>query len=167
MKKTVFILSLLLLPLFSSAEEFDLAKVRTTYREAVESEVFANKLFEMVKDHSDSHAILRGYEGASLMLLAKYEFNPFKKSSLFLKGKFILESIIKKNKKNIELRFLRLAVQSSAPRFLNFNSSIVDDKSHIISYYFKIEDLDLKSRIKSYAFNSKEFTTDDLKLMKI
>ena len=98
----------------------------------------------------DKNSILVGYTGMSHLLLAKHGYNPYTQLKEFYKGRDLLEKAIKMDNNNIELRFLRLTVQSNAPFFLNYSGKIDDDKELISKNYTKLEDVDLGSRIKSF-----------------
>lgn len=76
-----------------------------------------------------------GYEGVLLMRKAEYAWFPMEKISLFRQGKRKLETAIISDKKNGELRFLRLMIQENVPGILNYNSHRVEDARFIQSVY--------------------------------
>jgi hypothetical protein len=75
-----------------------------------------------------------GYFALSTMMLAKVHKNPFTKLSYFNKGKKILESTIKSYPDNVELRFLRYAVQAKVPAILLYFNDMEDDKEILDGY---------------------------------
>jgi hypothetical protein len=89
------------------------------------------------------------------MMMANYVFSPFRKMSYFSKGKNLLEKSIEKQKDNIELRFLRFAVQTSIPFFLGYGSSVKQDKLLLINTVSTLKDLQLKELIISFLQQSK------------
>ena len=74
-----------------------------------------------------------GYTGATKMIMSKHAFNPFTKLSYFNAGKKMLQSAIAKDKNNVELLFLRYAIQVSAPSILGYNEDINTDKKQILT----------------------------------
>jgi len=127
----------------------DMMEIRSLYEEASYSRTLSDSLIDKLEycKHTD---VLRGYMGVSQMILAKHVFNPFKKSRLFFSGRDLLEKVISDDSENIELRFLRFCVQSSAPNFLGYNNSIKEDEKMIKNRYKALDDQDLMHRIESY-----------------
>lgn len=149
-------------PLLSFAQECELFEIRELYEKSVLSEAASESL---VRDLTScpKNNILEGYAAAAHMISAKHAWNPIRKSSLFFKGKHSLEATILRNFEEVELRFLRLTIQSSIPSFLGYKSSISSDKKYILANYFSIDDVDLKTRIKSFILNSGYFDQSEIK----
>lgn len=81
-----------------------------------------------IKDHSATHL---GYLGGLQTIWANHVFSPISKLNTFNKGKKNIEQAIKKEPKNVELRFIRLSVQKNAPSFLGYYSNIKEDMQFI------------------------------------
>ncbi len=73
----------------------------------------------------------KAYLGAGLILKAKHVNSPFSKFSFFKKGKRKLDGVINKKPNFVEFRWLRYCLQKNAPRFLNYNENISEDRSFI------------------------------------
>lgn len=127
----------------------DIVEVRNLYEKAPSSRCSSDSLALML-EHCYHDDVLKGYMGVSQMILAKHVFNPFKKSRLFFSGRDLLEKAILEHSENVELRFLRFCVQSSAPTFLGYYNSIKEDKTLIMHRYQTLDDFDLIHRITSY-----------------
>jgi hypothetical protein len=111
---------------------------------------------EYLNSQTNSNTVeIKGYRAIICFLKADYYVNPFKKWDSFKKGKEQLDAIISKNKRNIELRFLRLTIQDNLPSFLNYDKNIKEDKDYIFKQLHTILDEDLKQRISNYLrYNS-------------
>lgn len=83
--------------------------------------------------NSDS-PVSKGYFGVATMMRARITGNPFKKWYYFNKGKVILERAIDENPDLVELRFLRLSVQSELPVMLDYYDSIKSDRTFIMNH---------------------------------
>lgn len=127
----------------------DIKEIRSLYEEASDSQTSLDSLIAKLEycKHTD---VLKAYMGVSQMILAKHVFNPFKKSRLFFSGRDMLEKAISDDSDNIELRFLRFCVQSSAPNFLGYNNSIKEDEKMIKDRYKALDDQNLMNKIESY-----------------
>lgn len=67
------------------------------------------------------------YLAAGYMIKAKHLSSKINKFKYFKKGKRKLEDIISKYPNFVEYRWIRYCLQSNMPRFLNYNSNIVED----------------------------------------
>jgi len=129
-------------------------RVRTLYQKAVTDKNAAQKLIKLLKPYNSNHPLLLGYKASGIMLMAKHALNPFKKLKYFKEGKNILQKAVEADKKNVELRLLRFAVQSNAPSFLGYDDHIQTDKEFLIENVPKLNDDTLKSYIISYLESS-------------
>lgn len=121
-----FVLLLLSVQAFS----IDIISVREMYTRAVESKAITRKLLDEL-EKAPKTPVITGYLGATTILQAKHAFNPFNKLSYFKSGRRILESAIARAPKEVELRFLRYAVQVNVPAILNYNSEKAQDRAFL------------------------------------
>jgi len=144
----------LLLPLLAKAEEWDMVTIRNLYYKASSSKEDAEKLKAALESIPAPNECIKGYIGATYMVEAKHVYNPSTKLSYFNNGKNLLDNAIKKEPGNIELKFIRICIQTNAPSFLGYNKHIETDKAFIISTYAVQTDVDLKKRIKEFMIQS-------------
>jgi hypothetical protein len=104
---------------------------------------------EVMEAHKDDDTTARGYFALATMLQAKLYPNPFTKLSYFNKGKKILEATIESDPSNVELRFLRFAVQTEVPAILLYFGEIDEDQAMLDRYLEKGND-GLAKRIQKY-----------------
>ena len=135
----------------SFADVEDIIELRELYYSSTDSKINTDKLVEYLKHITlNSSPIHKGYKSMSFFLISKHSLNPIDKLSFFKQGVKWLESSIKNNYNNIELRFLRFSVQNNSPLFLNYNNYIEDDRDYLVGNYKYLEDEDLKNRISNY-----------------
>jgi len=67
--------------------------------------------------------LLVGYKGGVLMGMSRHHPNPFKKMGFFNDGKKLLERAIAVAPESMEMRFLRLTIQTNLPSFLGYSDS--------------------------------------------
>ncbi len=155
MKKTVLFTFFVFLATYAFATD-NILHVRQQFYKAVKNRTIAKQFYsEMKSVNFSSDKTILGYKGMSNMIMAKFEFNPFNKWHYFSIGREQLEKAINEDKNNIELRGLRLSVQSNAPFFLNYSSHIKEDKIMILSAYKNVTDPDLKNRIHDFLNSAK------------
>jgi hypothetical protein len=110
------------------------SQVRVLYQKAAKSESACEELLSNLKAYNeDNNPVFGGYKACATMMMANYVINPLSKLNHFSTGKLLLEKCIKTNKENLELRFLRFAVQTKSPAFLGYNISINEDKAMLLA----------------------------------
>ncbi len=123
-------------------------EVRIMLHKATSNEQACTKMIGLLEPFNETnYPLLFGYRGGATMLMAKHAFNPFSKLSYFKKGKLMLESAIKADHTNVELRFLRYTIQTNVPGFLNYKSDKNLDKTFISQSLPKLKDQELKKII--------------------
>ena len=116
---------------------------------ANDSEENCLEFYELMTDHRTESPTAEGYFALSTMMLAKIYQNPFTKLSYFNRGKNILEATIKSSPGNVELRFLRYAVQAKVPSILLYFNDMEDDKE-ILDGYISNNNGNLAQRIHRF-----------------
>ena len=116
---------------------------------ANDSEENCLEFYELMTDHRTESPTAEGYFALSSMMLAKIYQNPFTKLSYFNRGKNILEATIKSYPGNVELRFLRYAVQAKVPSILLYFNDMEDDKE-ILDGYISNNNGNLAQRIHRF-----------------
>lgn len=108
-----------------------LDEVRTNYNKLAADKALCKKMILALEETKDNSATHLGYLGGLQTIWANHVFSPISKLNTFNKGKKNLEQAIKKEPKNVELRFIRLSVQKNAPSFLGYYSNIKEDMQFI------------------------------------
>lgn len=123
-------------------------------------EAIDGKLKELDRAKPTSQVL--AYQGALQMKKAEFIKGVKPKVHTFKAGAKKLESEIEKKPANVEYRFLRLTIQEHAPKILNYNKKIAEDKAVVVAGFEKSEDA-LKSVILNYTLTSKILKESDLK----
>lgn len=125
-KSIFFILPFILL---TSIQTTDLENARSYYKKASLDKKQAELLESLCKNKEN--ITLKSYYGVSQCILASHHWNPYEKLSLLNKGLGILNNSIKQDSKNLEIRILRLSVETKIPSIVSFKSHIAEDKEWI------------------------------------
>lgn len=131
-----------------------LGEIRGLYEVADDSSEAAKELLELTREGNDEDPLALGYKGAAHMMMAKHVLNPFSKMSHFKKGKKMFSKAISISPENLELRFLRFAVQAEAPGFLGYREDIPEDKNVLIIGVHEIKNRKVRDMISSYLLGS-------------
>lgn len=128
-------LSLVLFPAtFTLANDTFVGDVRSAYQKAHEKADSFNKFHALVGEYGGSDPLLLAYKASAIALKGKFAISPVSKVKYAKTALSQLDSLISKHTTNVEIVFLRLAIEHNIPSFLNMSSHIEQDKEVIISY---------------------------------
>lgn len=149
MKRLSFILIIIMSNLMFSQK---LKEYRALLKTGEKSEKSAKTLIEKSNTayKNSKQPVYLGFLAVGKFFMAKHAFNPLKKMSYFNEGKTFLETAVKNEPDNLEIRLMRLITQESAPKILGYSQNITEDKIFLTRSYNNTNDEDLKIYIKDY-----------------
>lgn len=157
----LFVLLSCFLVLLSSSSEHNLSEVRSLFKSASFDKQACVKLIYSFKNQALVNPVFTAYKASGLMMNAKYVGNPLDKLSTFSKGKNLLEQTVTKEPSNLEIRFLRLTIQSNSPTFLGYSDAIPRDKKFVLQSVKLETDIELKNMIVAYLQKSDILTASE------
>ncbi|QNK63224.1 hypothetical protein H7F33_01500 [Pedobacter sp. PAMC26386] len=161
MKIAAFFIMLLFVTKSYSAEP-EIQETRNLFEASAYSKASADQLLKLLSNiEQSSPPLFICYKGVAEMMQAKYSFNPINKFRRFKKGKILIEEAVKKDLGNIEIRFLRFAIQTSLPAFLHYNDDIHKDKIYLLANLKTTKDKKLRENILRYLSLSKHCTAQE------
>ncbi|WP_062055644.1 hypothetical protein [Aquimarina longa] len=132
--------------------------IRESYKTCNDSREKALQFFKLTHNSlQNKGAIYKGYHGAALALKASFSWNPYKKLSFFNKGRKMIDSAILSEPDNIELRMIRISIQSNAPKIVGYYKNIDEDRNLILSKIDTVNDKELKQYIDNFIAYSDVF----------
>ena len=158
------LLTLLLWINFVGAQ--DLAAIRKLYPTVTKSEANAKDFtVKLANVSNNDDKILVAYKAASILLDSKFEKKLGEKMERFKEGAKLLESTIKSEPNNIEIRLIRLSIQENVPGITGYKKNIKEDKKYITEHYAE-QNVVLKEYLKSFIFQSKSFSDKEKQFVK-
>lgn len=125
-------------------------EVRTAFHKAVleprESKVFHASLADL----TISDPTMQAYKAASEAMLAQVVWNPFVKLSQVFKFGDLMEMAVLEEPENIEIRFLRLAIEYNLPRFLGRSNHLQEDRDVIVGNIGNIDEMEIDPSFTRY-----------------
>lgn len=141
-----------------TAHETNTKELRALYYSAYHNKSAAEKLLKITKDNSLNDPLMLGYSAAAGFMMCNHVWSPYAKVKYFYNAKSNLEDAIKARPESTELRYLRFAIQTKAPSFLNYTQHIAADRELLVAYLLKNEnksnDKDLYDRISAFIQSS-------------
>ncbi len=141
----------------------DLDEVRKLYTDAAKSQANANAFADKLADvpDNDANKVLVAYKGCSLTLKSKFSGVLGDKISYMKQGARLIDAAAAADPENIEIRMIRLSVQESVPRIVNYREHKSQDKAVILKNYKDAGEL--KDYIRKFIQQSKSFTAAEKK----
>jgi len=173
MKRAFYILLLLIFSntLFADPNTAQLDKLRTEYLIALSDYLNAPKVYESFLKVENPSAQILAYPGALEAIMTKTTWNVFKKISYLNKSEESFKKAIKLAPNDVEIRFMRLAVQYEIPEDLGFSKEMESDKKFIIqnikSFNSLSIPLSLRKQILGFTHRSKMFTPIEIEKFKL
>lgn len=150
----VFLSAMLVLPAAAFSQSNELLAIRELYYRSVKEEEAAKKLCVITAGEQVPASVIAGYKAVGKIMMCNHVGNPYTKLKYFYAGKDALEKSITAAPTNVELRYLRYAVQRNTPSLLHYNGNIQTDRQMIEKYLAdernKDADPDLYERIRKY-----------------
>lgn len=157
-----------LLPFFFAGTSSvpDVSEARTLFKSAAFNAQSCASLMYGLKNYNEhNNPTLAAYKACGWMMNAKYAINPLDKWNSFSKGKTLLQKTVSKEPQNVEIRFLRLAMQSKCPAFLGYSEDIPKDKSFVLQKYKSLDDIELKSLMKGFLEKADILSVSEKKII--
>lgn len=99
---------------------------------AATNEEGIKRFYDKTKSLEGSSDLEMAYKGVATAMYAGTVSSVFDKLSYFNKGKNLLEEAVRSSTDNVEIRFLRFAVQANTPSMLGYNGNLKEDGRFII-----------------------------------
>lgn len=128
------------------AKSQDMDYIRENYPKTPMDKALCQSMIKSLEDKTSNLEL--AYLGALEMILAKHIKNPFSRLSTFKSGKKKLEEAIEQDSTHPEIRYLRLSIQTYAPKFLGYNKDIQTDKAFLEKHFDEVSNEFLKEQIK-------------------
>lgn len=146
------LLSIVLFSVFALANSQDLERFRKLMQQGEHSPSASKILFEDSRRSYDTGGkpISLAFFALGNFLMAKHSTNPITQYSYFSKGKKALDEAVRKDPKNLEIRFMRFMSQDQAPAALGYRSDLDSDRKFVLSEVKRSSDSYLVRKIKSY-----------------
>lgn len=109
-----------------------LGELRQKYQLAVEDEAAAIALWQALEDYEGPDAVSLAYRASARSLMAQHLWNPLEKLSQAKESMKLFRKAVRLDPQNLEVRFLRFAIQHSIPSILDIDDERQEDKTILL-----------------------------------
>lgn len=148
--KSILLVFTIVISLLASGQTIQ--EVRSSFHQAVMEPETSREFHELMESPQKSSATIIAYQAVSEALLAQVVWNPFSKLSQVMKYDKLMEKAVMEDEENIEIRFLRLAIEVNLPSFLRMSSHIQEDRDMIVRDMSKVSAMKLEKSYGQYIF---------------
>ncbi|WP_436517836.1 hypothetical protein [Ekhidna sp. To15] len=145
-------------------------EIRTEFHAVVLNPDDSRNFHNFLKDIENPTSTVKAYQAVSEALLAQVVWNPFNKLKQVVKYDKQIEAAVKEDPQNIEIRFLRLAIECNLPSFLGMSTHMDEDVDMIVSDMSGVSRMKVNPMFGQYIFHFLEETnlcsSEQLALMK-
>jgi len=126
--------------------------VRLRFYDAVLDSKKVTLLDQKIKQFTYEPSLLKVYKGASYAIKAKNEWNPFSAVKMLGKSIKTMDEAVKRSPTNLEIRFIRFAVQKNIPGYLGYSDNVDEDKGYLIKNIDRFYNPALGKKMRDYIF---------------
>ena len=153
------VLACVLLFLFAfSSNAQSIEEIRIAFHGVVLNPDNSRSFHDLLKEIDNPTPTVKAYQAVSEAMLAQVVWNPFTKLSQVSKYNNQMEMAIIDDADNIEIRFLRLAIESNLPSFLGMSTHMDEDLDQIIANLSSVSNMNVDSKFGRYIFYFLEST---------
>jgi len=134
----------------TQAQDLSLDEIRHQFYMTTLDYQHAFPLIEKLQTIEDPTALELAYIGATEAILAKPGWNVFKKVGHLRNSRDCFKEAVEFDMKDLEIRFLRLAVEHHIPKYLGYSKNIEKDKSMIMDNIAFFSNKNLPQEIADY-----------------
>ncbi len=116
------------------AQANNIGELRQQYLKALHDCEYAPSVYQKFQSIEDPTAQMLAYKGALEAIMTKTTWNVFKKLSYLRSSEASFQEAIRLAPNNVEIRFMRMAVQYEIPEYLGYSDDMEDDRKFIVDH---------------------------------
>ena len=120
-----------------------LEAIRKEFHKAVLDPEESDTFYGYLLNVQSADPTIKAYKAVSEAMLAQVLWNPFSKFSQVRKYSRQMEMAVMEDTENLEIRFLRLAIEYNLPRFLGMSSHLYEDRDMILENIIAVDSYNL------------------------
>ena len=130
----------------------DLVEVRSKFHSVVLEPENARDFHSYISAIESPSSTVLAYQAVSEAMLAQVIWNPFSKIKQVIKYDKMMTEAVSQAPTNVEIRFLRLAIEYNLPAFLGMSKHLDEDLEQIVSNLSSMEGMQVNQKFGRYIF---------------
>lgn len=129
-----------------------IGEIRSEFHAVVQNPDDSRTFHKFLKDIEEPSSTIKAYQAVSEALLAQVVWNPFSKLSQVVKYDKQMKVAVEEDPQNIEIRFLRLAIEYNLPSFLGMSTHLEEDVAKIVDGLSSVSEMQVNPMFGKYIF---------------
>lgn len=134
-------------------QSYDIHDIRKKFFALTFDSEKAPEFYEYLMSIASPTPTIIAYRGATEALLTKHEWSPFAKLEYLRMSQTSLTNAVVADSENLEVRFIRYAVEKNIPRFLGFSQHVNEDEKIIAVGIKEANKLNIDPSFTEYIIN--------------
>jgi len=109
--------------------------IRLQLEEATLSESTARNLLTSLEEVKDKTALITAFQASANGILCLHVSNPVKRIKIAKEAVRLANSAVEEDNNNLEIRFIRFAIESQIPKVLGMSSHVKTDRQYLLSNF--------------------------------
>ncbi len=127
-----------------------MTRIREVFHEAVVDPEKSKAFHEYISEYTSSEPVIMAYQAVSEALLAQTIWNPLAKYAHVKRFQEQMAVVMAMDNENLEIRFLRFAVEYYLPRFLMMSDHLEKDRDFLIENLSSLGNLEVDHGFARY-----------------
>ena len=153
-----FVITIVLTLLVFVAFSQSLSEIRSEFHLAVLNPDDSRNFYDFVSEIENPSPTVQAYQAVSEALLAQVVWNPFNKLKQVIKYSDQMKKVVEADPHNVEIRFLRLAIEYNLPSFLGMSTHMEEDVNKIVANLSNLTRMQVSPHFGKYIFSFLEQT---------
>lgn len=130
-----------------------LSVIRLGFYDAIMDCKKAESLIVAINEVTTQSSLVKVYKGATYAIMAKNQWNPFTALRLLRISRGEMNRAVEAAPKNLEIRFVRFAVQKNIPSYLGYSDNMEGDKEYLIKHIDRFYNPKLSKKMRDYILS--------------
>lgn len=148
MKHTLSVFFLVLL--FGMSYGQSIEEIRKRFHQAVLSQDSIGNYHQFIVHVQDASPTMKAYRAAGEAMMAQTLWNPLGKLSQVNRYEKLILEAVEMDMNNLEIRFLRFAIEFHLPRILMMSKHLEEDRDFIVSNLWRCEEMNIDPEFERY-----------------
>lgn len=155
---------------FAQAQEISMTELRKSLRDGQENKEIAEKTHQILEVTNSSNPRFNALKASNYGVMCIHHKSPIKRMNYLRKMSAIINQAVEQAPNDLEVRLIRLSIETQVPKILGFSTHIKKDRDFVKANFkqanFSDSPYEALEALIHLMDESKEFTVSDITKMK-
>lgn len=155
---------------FAQAQDISIPELRKNLRDGQENKEIAEKTHQILEKMDSTNPRFNALKASNYGVMCIHHKSPIKRMNYLKQMSAIIDEAVEQAPNDLEIRLIRLSIETQVPKFLGFSKNIKKDRDFVKANFKKANFSDSPYEALEAMIHlmdeSKEFTVSDITKMK-